>query len=298
MADIKKITKGKKEYYYLEHSYRSGGKVKKLYSYLGKEKPTNIEELKKKFMQDFYQKRFLEDLDKIKENFNKEHNRLPKSAKEKSKENFAIKFTYNTQRIEGSTLTLKETANLLENGITPNAKSLRDVKEAEMHEKVFFEMLNYEGDLSLQIVLKWHKMLFEQTKKDIAGKIRNHNVGIAQSKFKPPMHIELDILLKEFFDWHNKEKKNLHPVELASLVHLKFVTIHAFADGNGRISRLMMNFVLKKHNFPLLDIIYTKRTSYYNALERSQVRKEDNIFVQWFFRRYLQEYKRYFKKRS
>ena len=235
------------------------------------------------------------DIDKIKKNFNVEYKSMPKSAKEKSKENFAIKFTYNTQRIEGSTLTLKETANLLEHGIAPGSKPLRDAKEAEAHEKVFFEMLNYKKNLNLQTVLKWHKELMQSTKEDIAGKIRNHDVAIAQSKFRPPMHIELDTLLKEFFDWYNKEKDKLHPVELAALVHLKFVTIHPFSDGNGRMSRLMMNFILKNNNFPLLDIPYIKRASYYNALERSQINKDANVFIQWFFRRYLAEYKKYSK---
>ncbi len=109
----------------------------------------------------------------------------------------------------------------------------------------------------------------------------------------PPMPLELDFLLKEFFDWYNENKNKLHPVELAALVHLKFVTIHPFTYGNGRISRIMMSFVLKKNNFPLLDMPYTKRSGHYNALERSQVKKQDSIFVQWFFKRYLQEYKKY-----
>ena len=293
MVELKKLKRGDKEYFYLVHSYRDGKAIKKKQLYLGDFIPKDLNEKKKEFIQEFYKEKFLGKIDEIKKNFDVEYKALPESAKEKSKENFAIKFTYNTQRIEGSTLTLKETANLLENGISPNSKPLRDVKEAEAHEKVFFEMLGYEKNLNLQIILKWHKGLMQSTKEDIAGKIRNHDVGIAQSKFEPPMHIELDILLKEFSDWYNKEKKNIHPVELAALVHLKFVTIHPFSDGNGRISRLMMNFILKNNDFPLLDIQYTKRTSYYNALERSQMKNDENIFIQWFFRRYLAEYKKY-----
>lgn len=294
MVELKKILKGNKEYYYLVHSYREGKSVKKKQLYLGDSIPKNLEGEKKKFMQEFYKEKFLNDLEKIKKNFSKEYNNLPQSAKEKSKDIFAIKFTYNTQRIEGSTLTLKETANLLENGITPSSKSLRDVKEAEAHKKIFFEMLKYEKDLTLQIILEWHKKLFENTKEDIAGKIRNHNVLIAQSKFKPPMYLELESLLRNFFKWYSKNK-NIHPVELAALVHFNFVTIHPFSDGNGRISRLIMNFILKKHNFPLLDIPYEKRTSYYNALERSNLNNDSDIFLQWFFRRYLKEYKDYIK---
>lgn len=296
MVEIKKIKKGNKEYFYIVHSYREGKSVKKKQFYLGEAIPKDIEEKKKEFMQEFYKLKFLKNIDSIKNNFNSEYKSMPNSAKEKSKDTFAIKFTYNTQRIEGSTLTLKETANLLERGITPSSKPIRDVKEAEAHKKVFFEMLSYEKDLNMQIVLKWHLDLMKETKEDIAGKTRNYNVAIARSKFTPPMHLEIDTLLKSFFDWYNKEKTNLHPVELAALVHLKFVTIHPFSDGNGRISRLMMNFVLKRNKFPLLDIPYIKRDSYYNALERSQVNKEDNIFVQWFFRRYLEEHKKYLKK--
>ncbi len=295
MVELKKISKGKKEYYYLVHSYREGKIVKKKQVYLGGLIPNDLNEKKKEFIQEFYKERFLTDIDKIRENLNKQVSKLPKSALEKQKETFAVKFTYNSQRIEGSTLTLKDTADLLERGITPGSRPIKDVREAEAHRLLFENMMDHHKDLNLQIVLFWNKKLLEQTKPDVAGKIRDYQVEIARSKFAPPMPAELDFLLSEFFDWYNKNKNKLHPVELAALVHLKFVTIHPFGDGNGRISRIMMNFVLKKNTFPLLDIPYTKRTGYYNALERSQVKKEDSIFVQWFFRRYLQEYKRYLK---
>ena len=295
MVKIKEIEKGNKRYFYLVHSYREGKSVKKKQSYLGEKIPKDIEEKKRGFIQEFYKEKFLNDIDKIQKRFDKEYKSMPISARRKSKDTFAVKFTYNTQRIEGSALSLKDTARLLENGITPASKSIRDVKEAEAHKKVFFEMLDYGGELTLGIVLKWHKELMQETSKDIAGKTRNHDVAISQSKFKPPMHLELDILLKEFFDWYKNEKDRTHPVELAAMAHLRFVTIHPFTDGNGRISRLMMNFVLKKFKFPMLDIPYIKRSSYYNALERSQINQDDNIFIQWFFRRYIAEYKKYIK---
>lgn len=295
MVEIKEIKKGRKKYFYLVHSYREGKSVRKKQLYLGELIPKDIESKKKEFTQEFYKEKFLNSIDKIKNKFNKEYKSMPLSARNKSKNNFAVKFTYNTQRIEGSTLSLKDTAKLLDEGITPHSKLIRDVKEAESHKKVFYEMMNYERDLNLQVILKWHEQLMRETSKDISGKIRNHNVAISQSKFKLPMPLELDFLLKEFFEWYNKEKTKLHPVELAALVHLKFVTIHPFTDGNGRISRLMMNFVLKKFKFPMLDIPYTKRNSYYNALERSQINKDNSIFIQWFFRRYLAEYKIYLK---
>ncbi|MFA5485231.1 MAG: Fic family protein [Candidatus Pacearchaeota archaeon] len=298
MVELKEISKGSKKYFYLVQSFREGKSVKKKQTYLGEIIPKDIENKKAEFMREFYKEKFLDEIDRIKENFEKEYKIMPISARKKSKDIFAIKFTYNTQRIEGSTLSLKDTAQLLEEGLTPSARPIDDVKETGSHKIVFEDMMECEKDLSMQMVLKWNKKLLEETKPDIAGKIRNYQVAIAQSKFTPPLAIEIESLLYDFFKWYNQNKSKLHPVELATLVHLKFVTIHPFGDGNGRISRLMMNFILKRNRFPLLDIPYTKRDSYYNALERSQVNRDDNIFIQWIFRRYLAEYKRYLNRKS
>ena len=293
MVSITKKQVGGNTYFYLGHTYRSEGKLKKIEKYLGKEIPKDIENLKKKFIFEVYKEKWFKIFENIKERYKKENKIMPPSAKEKEIENFMIKFTYNTQRIEGSKLTLKDTANLLEKGITPKDRPIRDIREAEANKTVFYEMLKYEKNLSLQIVLYWHKKLFGDTKEDIAGKIREHGVQISRSKFTPPTPVELQILLKEFFDWYNQNKNKVFPIELAALVHLRFVTIHPFSDGNGRISRLMMNFVLHKYGFPMLDIPYEKRTGYYNALERSQVKKKDIIFLQWFFKKYADSNKRY-----
>lgn len=295
MVIVRKKVLGKQVYYYLEHTIRKGEKVKKKEKYIGKTLPKNIEEIKRRFLSEIYRERWYSLLDKIKENFSKELRQMPEVAREKETKIFSIRFTYDTQKIEGSKLTLRETSELLERGISPKAKPLHDVKEAEAHYKIFHEMLNYEKDLSLQIVLYWHKKLFEATKSEIAGRIREHQVAISGSNFVPPFPAEIYPLLREFFKWYDKNKKKLHPVELAALVHLKFVTIHPFTDGNGRIGRLMMNFILHKHGYPLLNIPYEKRAGYYNALERAQIKKIDGIFLQWFFKRYIKEHKRYLK---
>lgn len=293
MVIMKKRVSGGQKYYYLEHSIREGNKVSKKEKYLGKEIPKDIEEVKKTFIFDLYKEKWFLDFEKIKKGYSKDQRIMPPSMRKKEQESFAVKFTYNTQRIEGSKLTLRETANLLERGITPTQKPIGDVKEAEAHKALFYEILNYKKELSLQIVIYWNKKLLESTKGDIAGKIRTHQVQISGSKFMPPLPAEMNVLLHEFFEWYHKNKDKLNPVDLAALVHQKFVTIHPFGDGNGRISRLMMNFVLHKHGYPMLDISYEKRDSYYNALERSQVKKDDTPFLHWFFRRYFKEHKRY-----
>ncbi|MCZ6581637.1 MAG: Fic family protein [Thaumarchaeota archaeon] len=290
----KKMLKGK-TYYYLVHSTRKGKKVQKKEIYLGRKIPANIDELKKNFLDSIYGEKWYIDIDRIKQSFSKEQKTMPKSLKEKELQNFVTRFTYDTQRIEGSTLTRRETADLLEKGITPNSKPISDVQEAQAHRDLFYEILKSKKELSLQTVLDWHYNLFQLTKPDIAGKIRKHQIAISGSKFIPPSPVEVYPMLTEFFKWYHKNKKKLHPAELAALAHLKFVTIHPFGDGNGRITRLVMNFILNRKNYPMFDIQYEGRNSYYTALERSQLKKEDRIFLQWFVRRYIKEYRRYLR---
>jgi Fic family protein len=293
MVSVKKKNMNGNTYYYLEHSFRKNGKIDKKEKYLGTTLPKNIEKIKEEFLQEFYQETWFNRFDIIKEQFIKEKRSTPPSLEKKQTEHFATSFTYNTNRIEGSTITLRETADLLERGISPSQRPLEDIKETEAHQVVFYDMLKYNKEITLATVLYWHKQLFQGTKPDAAGKIRTYHVGISGSKFHPPYPIELDLLLQDFFDWYHENKKTLHPVQLAGLTHLKFVTIHPFGDGNGRLSRLLMNYVLHKSGYPMLIIPYSQRKSYYTALERSQLKKDEHIFILWFFKRYLKEYKQY-----
>jgi Fic family protein len=293
MVSLKKKRINKNTYYYLEHSFRKNGRVEKKEKYLGTTLPKNIDQLKENFLLEFYQEIYFNQFNKIKEQFTKEKKKMPTSVEKEETKKLSIKFTYNTNRIEGLTLTLSETALLLEKGITPSRRPIEDVKETEAHKKIFYEMLSYKNEITLSTLLHWHKTLFEETKKDIAGKIRDYNIEISGSKYKPPYAIELNLLLTEFFDWYKKNRKKIHPVFLAAMVHLKFETIHPFGDGNGRIGRLFMNFILNNNRYPMLVIEYAQRNSYYNALEHSQITKDESIFALWIFKRYLREYKKY-----
>ena len=293
MVTVKKKVLKDRIYYYLEHSVRENGKVRPKITYLGRKVPKDIEKIKKKFLDDISKKTWQADAEKIRRNFSQNQRAMPKSVKEKELESFTINFTYDTQRIEGSTLTRKETADLLERGIAPKNKPMRDAQEAQAHRDLFLKILKSKKELSLHEITNWHWDLFNKTKSDIAGKIRKYQVAIRGSKFMPPTPVEVNPMLTEFFQWYNKNKNKLHPIELAALAHLKFVTIHPFGDGNGRISRLIMNFILDKKKYPMYDIPYEGRNSYYNALERSQVKKEERVFLQWFVKRYIKDYKRY-----
>jgi Fic family protein len=280
-------------YYYLEHSIRKNGKVTKTEKYLGKRIPRNIEVLKRAMQVETYEERWFSEFENIKGNYARSQRSMNRSEKKMDLSELVINYTYNSQRLMGSKLTIRETTVLLNDELTPSNRPLRDVKEAEGHKHLFFEMFNHKKDLNLQTVLNWHEILMDSSRPDIAGRFRQHPVGISGSDYNPPMPIELDLLMSAFFKWYHKSKQSMHPVELAALVHLKFVTIHPFEVGSGRLARVLMNFILHKNGYPMFDIKYQNKNSYYNTLERSQKHNNDGIFVQWIFRNYIKANGRY-----
>ncbi|MCH8067117.1 MAG: Fic family protein [Nanoarchaeota archaeon] len=274
-----------KNYYYLAHSFRVEGKVVHREKYLGKKIPANIDDIKESFLHRCMQEDLIKKLKTIKKNFRKEWKHYPESVKKEILLDFSIEFTYNTNAIEGSTITLEETKDIIKRKIAPN-KPLRDIQETINHSKVFFRVLNEKNEMSLKKILQWHKEVFFETKPDISGKIRDYLVRVGS--YRAPDWQDLDQLLKEFFKWYNKNKKILNPVELAARAHYKFEMIHPFGDGNGRIGRLIIAHILRKSNYPLLIIESKKRKSYYHALS-----KDENDFINYFFRRYLRAHKKY-----
>lgn len=268
--------KGRNSYYYLQHSFRKGRKVFTKEKYLGKKIPKDIENIKEKLEKE-YKTEIYEKFERIKKNFQKEWKKYPKTIQEKEKQEIAIAFTYNTNAIEGSTITLDETRQILEDRIAPN-KPLRDIKETEAHCRVFLNMLNKKEKISIELLLKWHKDIFGETKEDIAGKFRDYIVRVGD--YRAPDWQDLDKLMDELIKFAKESKIN--PVELAARVHYKFEKIHPFGDGNGRIGRIIMNHILWHNGHPMLIIEYKKRRSYYKAL-----RKYEERFVQYFFRRFL-----------
>jgi len=278
--------KGNKKYFYLQHSLRKDKKVITKEKYLGIEVPSDLEEInslfRKEMQQDINKK-----LETIKKNFQSEWKKIPESAKEKELEEISIAFTYNTNAIEGSTITLEETREIIHDKISPN-KSLRDVRETEAHSKVFLQMLKKNEKIMKELLLQWHQNIFGETKPDIAGRFRDYLVRVGTHLASDWQDVEN--LMKEVIEFINKNKK-MNPVELAGRVHYQFEKIHPFGDGNGRIGRLLMNSILWYNGYPMLIIEYKKRKSYYKALQ-----KDEEHFVSYFIRRYLTVHsKRYLK---
>ncbi len=278
--------KGNKKYFYLQHSLRKGGKVVTKEKYLGTEVPADIDGIISMFRKEI-QKDVNKKLEAIKKNFQSEWRRIPESAKEKELEEISIVFTYNTNAIEGSTITLEDAREIIHDKISPN-KSLRDVRETEAHNKVFLQMLKKNEKITKELLLNWHKNVFGETKSDIAGKFRDYLVRIGFHL--APDWQDVENLMKDFIEFLNKNKK-MNPAELAGRAHYQFEKIHPFGDGNGRIGRLLMNFILWHNGYPILIIEYKKRKSYYKALQ-----KDEEYFVSYFIRRYLTVHKKRYLK--
>ena len=279
--NVIKRKKGNKHYFYLKYSIRNGNKVLTKEVYLGKTIPRNIEEIKQKIEQE-NKKNLYKKLEKIKENFQKEWKKVPDFIKEKELQEIAIAFTYNTNAIEGSTITLPETRQIIKENIAPN-KNLRDIRETESHNKVFLQMLNKKEIVTDNILLKWHKEIFGETKAEIAGKYREYLVRVGD--YIAPDWQDVKRLMNDLVDFIDKSK--LNPVELSAITHHKFESIHPFGDGNGRIGRLLMNYILWYHKYPMVIIEKKKRQAYYRALQ-----KGEEGFLKYFIRLYLKVHKK------
>lgn len=187
---------------------------------------------------------------------------------------FELTFTHNSTAIEGNTLTLMETKVVLEDGISVGGKELREIYEVVNHKKAYryVKRCIAEGKpLSETIVKDIHAILTENI--IIGGIYRNQEVRISGAGHTPPAGNEMYRQIKDFYadlDW---KKKALNPIEYAAWTHAEFVRIHPFIDGNGRTSRLIMNYQLMGAEFLPVSIAKENRLDYYNALEEYAVNK-------------------------
>ncbi|MHB8127072.1 MAG: Fic family protein [Desulfitobacteriaceae bacterium] len=187
---------------------------------------------------------------------------------ESYKDAFEVEFTHNSTAIEGNTLTLMETKVVLEDGISIGGKALREIYEVINHKKAFRHVKQCikEGlPLSEKIVKDIHALVMENI--IVGGIYRNEEVAISGASHTPPARNEMYVQIKKFYI-DLMEKKNLNPIELAAWTHAEFVRIHPFQDGNGRTSRLIMNYQLMSCGFLPISIAKENRLEYYNALDK------------------------------
>ena len=197
---------------------------------------------------------------------------LPNIALNKIKESLSIEWTYNSNSIEGNSLTLRETQMVLQDGITVKGKSLREHFEAHNHDKAIdylFSIINDDYVLRSIDILSLHNLVLRSIEEDFAGRIRNGGVRISGANFVPPNANKVSDLLDELIDFVNTNPLELNDIELAAIFHHKLVWIHPFFDGNGRTVRLAMNLLLMRCGFPPAIILKNDRKKYYDALNQA-----------------------------
>ncbi len=195
---------------------------------------------------------------------------------------FELTFTHHSTAIEGNTLTLLETKAVLEDGIAIGGKELREIYEVVNHKKAYQyvkECIAEARKLEEAIVKDIHALLTENI--FIGGVYRREEVRISGAGFTPPAGNEMYAQIKNFYVDLTMKEKELHPIELAAWTHAEFVRIHPFADGNGRTSRLLMNYQLLLHGYLPISVAKENRVDYYNALEEYAVNGDLNMFSEF-----------------
>ncbi|MDJ0647551.1 MAG: Fic family protein [Xenococcaceae cyanobacterium MO_188.B19] len=192
---------------------------------------------------------------------------------------YDVQFTYNSNAIEGNTLTQSETELVLTKGITVGGKTLEEHLEVIGHK----EAIDYIETLAQQdtIVREWeikqiHNLILRKIHPLEAGIYRTLDVKAAGTNYLYPEHYLISQLMNDFVTWLNStEASQLHPVEYAARVHYRFVSIHPFRDGNGRTARLIMNLLLIRAGYPIVIIDNQKRNEYINAIAYGQKNQDD-----------------------
>ena len=200
------------------------------------------------------------------------------------KEALKVEFLYESNRIEGNTLTLRETQLVINEGMTISGKSMREHLEAINHkEAILFieDLVTKKMDLSEYVLKQIHGIVLYGIDRENAGVYRKLPVAIAGSKHLPPQPYLLQDLMEDYFRFYELHRNDLHPVILAAEMHERLVSIHPFIDRNGRTSRLIMNLILLQHGFPLAIIggDYESRMAYYDALEKVQTEDDKQSFI-------------------
>ena len=195
---------------------------------------------------------------------------IPSYVLKSIKDSLSIEWTYNSNSIEGNTLTLQETKMVIEDGFTIKGKSLREHFEVVNHQEAieFVESLaSNEYVLNKLDILSIHHLVLQKIEKDFAGKYRTSGVRISGANFVPPNALKVDEFVSELIDFANDSEVDI--LIRSAIFHHRFAWIHPFFDGNGRTARLLLNLILMKSGFPSAIILKNDRKKYYDALNQA-----------------------------
>lgn len=296
MSFIEKQRHGKHDYFYLVKSVRlSASKVKKVRVFLGRKVPSHDElqkhfaELERKAPKPYEAKWLSRDAEDRLEDLHSAVVAFKGFPEGMVPSDFLVRFTYNTNAIEGNPLTLRQTALILSEGVAPQGVKTNDVIEVLNGKDAWEFTESYKGQVNKAFACKIQYEVTKNTACRIQGNYRDSEVGIGGSNWKPPAAKDVPRLMEELFKEYREHKRSLHPVELASWLHNRLVQIHPFTDGNGRTSRLLMNWILMRNQFPPAIIEAWNKEQYYNAIEEAD-KGNQKPFAGFLARQLLEQY--------
>ena len=227
---------------------------------------------------------YLKHIDELKKELD-QYRPLPAASVKNLRDVYRVEWTYNSNAIEGNTLSLIETKVILEDGLTIGGKRLQEHLEVINHSEAidFVEEHVHQGaELDERTIKTIHYLILKGIDSENAGTYRSINVRISASQHKPPHFLQIPQAMQELVDWYRQAKNGLHPVELAAKFHFKFVYIHPFVDGNGRAARLLMNLILMNDGFPpaIVKAENEQRLRYYETLELASTKQVLQPFIE------------------
>ena len=195
-----------------------------------------------------------------------------------------LEYTFESNRIEGNTMTLRETDLVINEGLTISGKSMREHLEVVNHQEAIAyikDLTQKNTSINERELLSIHNLILRGIHPEDAGRYRKAQVMIQGSSHVPPQPFLVTKEMEDFFSWYETNKSSLHPIVLAAEIHERLVTIHPFIDGNGKTSRLVMNLILLQHGYIIANIKgdYDSRMQYYKTLETAQTNNNKEDFL-------------------
>ncbi|MBD8922712.1 Fic family protein [bacterium] len=221
---------------------------------------------------------YFNEVDNLKKELDKRP--IPKETLKSLEESINLEWTYNSNGIEGNTLTLKETQVVLE-GITVGGKSIKEHLEAINHQKAILylnDLVKENNPITEWNIKSIHQLVLKNIDDENAGRYRRENVTIKGATHISPDYLKVPELMEKLV-LNYKNWNNFHPIIQASLLHGELVKIHPFIDGNGRTSRLLMNLDLMNHGYNPIIIKKEDRLKYYEALDKAHTTRDYTDFV-------------------
>lgn len=206
---------------------------------------------------------------------------LPKYTLRTLREKLFLEWTYNSNAIEGNTLTLNETKVVLE-GITIGGKTLREHLEVINHRdaiRYVEEIISNQEPLSEWQIKNLHRLVLKGIDDGYAGVYREEQVFISGAGHVPPSAVLIQEKMEDMMNWYRNEGSHLNTIERGAMLHAIFVGIHPFIDGNGRTARLLLNLELMKDGYPPVIIKVENRLAYYEALDKAHMTNDFHDFV-------------------